>query len=209
MMKLYYAETLAPRKVCALARYVEANVQYVMVDMPARENRSPAFLAINPNGKVPVLTDGALRLWESNAIMCYLSDAAGADLWPHDRPAQYEVMRWLSWDASHFTRHGGSLYFEHIVKARFNLGEVNASAVSEASGFLKTNARVLDEHLSHSEYAAGSLLTVADFALAVTLPYWKACGMSVEEFPAIQRWHDRLGERREWREPFPMHKAAA
>jgi glutathione S-transferase len=209
MLKLYYADTLMPRKVCALAQHVGAKVQYVPVDMKAGEQRSPGFLAINPNGKVPVLTDGDFQLWESNAIMCYLSDVAGADLWPHDPRRQIEVMRWLNWDAHHFTRHGGTLYFEYLVRARFGIGELNPSSVKEATENLKNHSRILNDHLSRSRYAAGDSLTVADFALAATVPYWSACRMSVADFPSIQRWHDRLSELPEWREPFPNQKAVA
>jgi len=209
MLKLYYADTLMPRKVCALAQHVKAKIQYIPVDLKAGEQRSPDFRALNPNGKVPVLTDGAFHLWESNAIMCYLSDVAGADLWPRDSKRQIEVMRWLNWDANHFTRHGGTLYFEYLVKARFGIGEPTAAAVQEATENLKKYALVLNDHLSHSRYAVEDSLTVADFALAVTVPYWSACRLSVTDFPSIERWHDRLSELPEWREPFPVQKAVA
>jgi len=209
MLKLYYADTLMPRKVCALAQHVKAKIQYIPVDLKAGEQRSPDFRALNPNGKVPVLTDGAFHLWESNAIMCYLSDVAGAGLWPRASKRQIEVMRWLDWDAKHLTRHGGTLYFEYLVKARFGIGEPTAAAVQEATENLKKYALVLNDHLSHSRYAVEDSLTVADFALAVTVPYWSACRLSVADFPSIERWHDRLSELPEWREPFPVQKAVA
>src|SRR5262249_34926569 len=83
-MKLYYSETLNPRKVCAVAKYLNAPVEFVHVDLRQGEQRKPPFLAINPNGKVPALEDGDTKLWESNAIMAYLAHAAGSDLWPRD-----------------------------------------------------------------------------------------------------------------------------
>ena len=86
-MKLYYAETLNPRKACAVARYLDAPVEFVHVDLRTGEQRQPPFLSINPNGKVPVLEDGEKRIWEANAIMGYLARAAGSDLWPQRRPA--------------------------------------------------------------------------------------------------------------------------
>src|SRR5215216_4665076 len=74
-MKLYYAETMNPRKVCAVARYLEAPVEFVHVDLRKGEQRQPPFLAINPNGKVPALEDGENRIWEANAIMGYLAQS--------------------------------------------------------------------------------------------------------------------------------------
>src|SRR3954462_9511039 len=70
-MKLYYADTLNPRKACAVARYLNSPVEFVHVDLRKGEHKTPAFLAINPNGKVPAFSDGDLKLWEANAIMCY------------------------------------------------------------------------------------------------------------------------------------------
>ena len=131
-MKLYYAETLNPRKACAVARYLDAPVEFVHVDLRTGEQRQPPFLSINPNGKVPVLEDGEKRIWEANAIMGYLARAAGSDLWPHgDR--QIEVLRWLSWDAHHFTRHAGTLYFEYVIKPIFGMGPPSEAATRHVS----------------------------------------------------------------------------
>ena len=201
-MKLYYFETLNPRKACAVARYLDAPVEYVRVDLGKGENRTPEFLAINPNGKVPVLSTNGTALWEANAIMCYLARSSGSDLWPAD-DRDIEVMRWLSWDAHHFTRHAGALHFEHVIKAMFGLGEPDPAAVDEAMGFVKRFAAVLDGHLSGRTYLVGDALTVADFAVAATLPYAERARIPLHEFPAVERWHDRLNELEAWREPFP------
>lgn len=202
-MKLYYAETLNPRKACAVARYLDLPVGYVAVDLAKGEQKRPAFLALNPNGKVPVLEeDGGRALWESNAIMCRLSQIAGADLWPKEAERQIEVVRWLSWDMAHFTRHGGSLYFEHIIKPFLGM-KLDPATVESATGFFKTNAAVLESHLAGRRYLLGDQLTVADFATAVTLPYAGPAKLPLDDFPAIQRWHGRLCELPAWREPWP------
>src|SRR3546814_6049271 len=84
MMKLYYDETMNPRKVCAVARYLDSPVDFIRVDLGKGQNKTPDFLALNPNAKVPVLQTGNDVLWESNAIMCRLAQIAGSDLWPTD-----------------------------------------------------------------------------------------------------------------------------
>jgi glutathione S-transferase len=207
-MKLYYFETLNPQKACAVARYLGSPVEFVRVDLGKGANRAPDYLAINPNGKVPALTDGSLRLWEADAIMSYLAKAAGSDLWPGDA-RQFDVLRWLSWNSNHFTRHAGALYFQHVIKPRFGLGEVDAKAVAEATGFLKQFARVLNDHLDGRKYLVGDALTVADFSVAVTLPHAEQAKIPLGDFPQIERWHARLNELPAWREPFPAAKAAA
>jgi glutathione S-transferase len=202
-MKLYYAETMNPRKVCAVAKHLGSPVEYVRVDLSRGEQRTPAFLAENPNGKVPVLVDGDLHLWESTAIMAYLAVKAGSDLWPADAASQVEVLRWLSWDLSHFSRHGGSLYFEHMIKPYLGLGNPNAAAVEEATNFFRRFAAVLDAHLKDREYLVGDKLSIADFGVGVLLPWAEQARLPVGEFAHIRRWHERLMALPAWREPFP------
>jgi glutathione S-transferase len=207
-MKLFYAETLNPRKACAVAKYLNAPVEFVHVDLRKGENRTPAFLAINPNAKVPVLETGGGSLWESNAIMCYLAARRGLRSVP-DGDRQIEVMRWLSRDSQHFTRHAGSLYFEHIVKPAFGMGSPDRAVVEEATGFFRRFAAVLNDHLSGRAYLVGDALTVADFAVGVTLPYAERARLPLAEFPEIERWHARLSELPAWLAPFPVARAAA
>jgi glutathione S-transferase len=208
MMKLHYAETINPRKVCAVARYLNSPVAFVRVDLSKGENRTPAFLALNPNGKVPVLEMAGRTLWEANAIMCYLARTAGSDLWPDDE-RQIDVIRWLNWSSEHFSRFAGRLYFEHLIKPAFGIGEPDATAVEEANGYVRKYGAVLNAYLCGRQYLLGDILTVADFAVAATLPYADKARLPLESFAEIARWNARLNELPAWREPFPAAKATA
>ena len=207
-MKLYYFETLNPRKVCAVAKYLGSPVEFVRVDLGKGEHKAPGYLAINPNGKVPALSDGNLRLWESNSIMAYLARAAGSDLWPNGAD-QIDVLRWLSWNSEHFTRHAGALYFQNLIKPQFLKAAPDPKAIAEATGFFRQFAQVLDDHLRGRKYLVGDGLTIADFAVAVALPYAQKAQIPVGEFAEVERWHARLNELPAWREPFPAPKTAA
>ena len=208
-MKLYYFETPNPRKACAVARYLNSPVEFVHVNLAKGEHKTPDYLAINPNGKVPALQDGDFKLWEANAIMCYLAQKAGSDLWPRDERRQIELVRWLTWSSEHFNRHAGKLYFEHIIKPKFGIGAPDEAGIIEATGFFRQFAGVLNEHLRGRKYLLGDAPTVADFAVGVTLPYAKQANIPLGEFPEIERWHARLNEIAAWREPFPKETAAA
>ena len=206
-MKLYYSETLNPRKVCAVAKYLDTPVEFVHVDLCTGEHRKPAFLSINPNGKVPVLEDGEKRIWESNAIMGYLAHA-GSDLWPKGG-RQIEVLQWLNWDAAHFTRHASMLYFEYLIKPVLRIGPPNEAVVKEATSSVLQYGHILNDHLRGRAYLVGDLLTIADFAVAATLPYAEKAHIPIREFPEVMRWHGRLNEFAAWRDPFPAIPAAA
>ena len=68
---------------------------------------------------------------------------------------------------------------------------------------------MLNDHLRGRKYLVGDTLTVADFSVAVTLPYAEKAKIPVGEFSEIERWHDRLNELPAWREPFPAAKTSA
>ncbi|MEO6800342.1 MAG: glutathione S-transferase family protein [Rhodanobacter sp.] len=199
---------LAPRKACAVAKYLESPLDFEFLDLGRGEHRTAEYLAINPNGKVPALVDGGRVLWEADAIMCHLAARCDSDLWPQDA-RQIEVIRWFSWDLQHFTAHAGTLYFEHIIKSRFGLGDPDPAEVKRATEDWLRYATVLDTHLHGRHWLVGDSITVADFAVAVTLPYAKGAHIPLGEFPAITRWHDRLNELDAWREPFPAVAMAA
>lgn len=202
-MRLYYFETPNARKPCAVAKYLQSPVEFIRVDLTRNEHKQPAFLAVNPNGRVPALDDGGFNLWESHAIMCYLARKAGSDLWPTDEMEQIDIMRWLNWDTAHFSRHAGRLFFQRFVKPYFGLGEPDPAEVEEATGFFKTFAGVLDEHLKGRDTIVCNRLTVADFAVASMLPYAKEAELPLDPFPEIRRWHESLMALPAWRDPFP------
>ncbi|SMG56221.1 glutathione S-transferase family protein [Paraburkholderia susongensis] len=210
-MKLYYAETLAPRKACAVAGYLDLPIDYVFVDLSQGEQMKPDYLAINPNGKVPSLVDGERKLWEADAIVCHLAQRAESGLWPRDAQRQVEVVRWMSWNSQHLYRHAASLYFEHLIKPWIGLGAPDQAKVAEAQGFFRKHAAVLDQHLKGRKWLLGNDLSVADFSVGVTLPYAQSSAMPLDEFPEVRRWHDQLNAFEAWREPFParLEPAAA
>lgn len=208
-MKLFYFEVLNPRRACVVAKYLNAPVEFVRVDLAKGEHKTPQFLAINPNGKVPAFEDGATKLWEADAIMCHLARKAGSDLWPADDERKIDMIRWLSWNAVHFTRHGGELYFQHIIKPMFAIGEPDAAAVGEAIRSWRPFAAVLNDHLRGRKYLVDDKLSIADFSVGIALPYAEKARIPLGDFPEIARWHDRLNELPAWREPFPAAKARA
>ena len=207
-MKLYWFDTVNPRKACAVAKYLQSPVEFVHVDLGRGAHRRPEYLALNPNGKVPTLVDGERTLWEANAIMCHLAARADSDLWPQD-DRQIEVIRWLSWDLAHFYRNGSSLYFEYIIKPRFGLGDLDPGEVKRATAEWRRLAAILDGHLHDRRWLVGHDITIADFAVASVLPYAERASIPLDEFPNVRRWHDRLNELDAWREPYPALPEAA
>ena len=202
-MQLYYSQTPNPRKACAVAKYCDANVAYIHVDLAKGEHKSPAYLAINPNGKVPALADGDLHFWEAHAIMAYVAHKAGSDLWPDDPVHQIEVMKWLNWDTAHFSRHAGRLWFQRFLKGAIGAGDPDTAEVEDATGFFLQFAAVLNDCLAGRDYLVADRLTIADFGVATFMPLADQAELPLQDFAEIRRWSDRLMQLEAWREPWP------
>ena len=208
-MKIYWIEAQAPRRVLALAKHLGIEADFIEVDLMAGGLKSPAFAALNPNKKAPVLVDGTLVLWESSAIMTYLCNKAGSDMWPARNAAeQVDVLRWLSWNDCHWSPSVGPFYFEHVVRATFGLGPPDREALKPKVEDLKKYATVLDGHLASRTHVACARLTIADFQLGSMATYWRESEMPLEAFPNIVRWIDGLMRIPAWAEPWPANRAA-
>ncbi|MBV9460956.1 MAG: glutathione S-transferase family protein [Bradyrhizobium sp.] len=203
-MQIYWIRAQAPRRVLALAKHLGLQVEYVHMDFRAGEMRRPDYAALNPNMRAPTLVDGEYVLWESSAIMAYLSAKADADLWPADDIAkQIEILRWLSWNDHHWAPAVAPYYFEHVVKPTFQNALPDRSALPSKAAAVQTCARVLNTHLEGSKYVAMNHLTIADFQLASMAAYWRVSEMPFGDYPAIVEWLDRLTDLPAWRSPWP------
>ena len=160
-MKLYI-NNLSPnsRKVTAVASHLNLDCEIVTVDFGKGENRTPEFLAINPNGKIPALQDGDFSLWESNAIMGYLCSKTDTELWPKGN-ARYDINRWMHWELAHWGRWISSYAFETFLKGMLGLGDPDQKAMDEATGFITKFGKVLDDHLATRNYLVGDTATIA------------------------------------------------
>jgi glutathione S-transferase len=191
-MKLYdFAFSPNCRKVRALAYELGISLEFVPVDLPKGAQRAPAFLAINPNGRVPVLVDGDLVLWESNAILRYLAGKAGSALVPSDVRAQAEVDRWLSWQLSHLGPAMSTVAFERIVKKVTGQGIPDENAIAAATAEFEKLAAILDSALAGREYLAGAL-SIADFALAAHLSLAPTAGLDLGPYRHVNTWLSRV-----------------
>ena len=205
-MKIYWIKAQAPRQVLALAKHLGIDVQFEQLD--GKGLKSAEYAALNPNGKTPTLVDGDVVLWEASAIMAYLCNKTGSDMWPaHEPREQVEVLRWLSWNDCHWARVVGPFYFEHVVKRTFAFGTPDREVLKAAVADLVTYASTLDAHLQGRSFVACDRLTIADFRVAAMATYWREAEMPLQDFPNIVRWIDGLLRIPAWAEPWP--KAAA
>ncbi len=184
-MKIYDSQfSPSCRKVRAVAFELDLKPQYVPVDLFGGGQREPAFLALNQNALVPVLVDGDLVLWESNAILGYL--AHGTRLLPTGRRERAEVDRWSSWQLAHIGPAVFKVAFERYLKPRIGKGAADEAVVAEGTHEFRRLVAVLEEG---SEAASTSPAR----SRWPTSP-WRRCSRSAEwsastrrSFPASTR----------------------
>lgn len=204
-MQLYWIRTQAPRRVMALVKYLGIDADCIELDMKAGDLRTPEYTALNPNRKAPTLVDGDVVLWEASAIMAYLCNKEGSDLWPAHNPAeQVEVLRWLSWNDQHWLPAVGPFYFEHVIKPMFQLGEPDLALLETTLTPLRKLAAILDSHLANRDFVACNRLTIADFQLASIACDWRPSKLPFEDYPNIVSWLDRLMTIPAWADPWPV-----
>jgi glutathione S-transferase len=176
------------------------DVELALVDLFKGEHKTPEFLNLNPNGKVPVLEDGDFALWESTAIMQYLS--GDSTLWPATK-ARYDIIRWQVWAVGHWGPPIGKVVFERLVKKVVGAGEPDEAKVAEGLEEFQQFASVLDGYLEGRDWLVGDGITLADYSVAANLTYASAVGIEIEPFANIRRWYDAIEGRDAWQRSAP------
>lgn len=149
------------------------------------ETREPAYLAINPNGTVPALTDDGFALFESLAINLYLARKSGR-LLPADLRGEARVLQWTLWAATECEPHIGAWYYHtQMLPAAERRPEVAADATAK----LPKRLRVLEDALAGQDYLLGGEFTLADLNVVAVL--FRAPQFGLTGFPRVAAWHAR------------------
>ncbi len=192
------------RKAQATWRHLKLDVEEVLRDISTGELRTDAYLALNPNGRVPTLVDGEVVIWESNAICQYLATKAGDEtFYPSDPALRVDIHRWQFWEMAHYNRHLGTIAFETIFKPLFMKAEPDVAAVEEARGFFARFASVLEARLDGRSFIIGAAVSVADFSTGSLGGFVRGLDISIEDYPNIAAWYERLNDIPAWAETAP------
>jgi glutathione S-transferase len=172
-------------------RHIEAGGQFGGLD-------APAFRAMNPHGKVPVIDDGGTVVWESHAILRYLAAGYGRGSFWDDDPATRSLSdRWMDW--SHTTLQpdflGGVFWgFYRTPEAQRDWPAIRSRVALCARHF-----KLLDGHLSGRAFMLGDALTLADIPIATCLYRYFNLEIERPSVPNVMAWYARLQERSAYR----------
>jgi|SRR5213596_2112871 len=203
-MKLYgFPRSPNTRKVQAVAAHIGVPMEFEFIDITRGKSRMPEFLAMNPNGKTPVLVDDDFRLWESNAIMQYVAERKKNDLWPDAARIRADITRWQCWQLSQWSEGCATLTWENLAKKLTGKGDPDPVVVARAEQAFHRDAKVLDAHLEKHPYLVNDRLTLADFSVAAPLASAERAKMPLASYENIQAWYARIAALPAWRETSP------
>ena len=172
-----------------MAMELGLDYEHLPIEIGDAGARSPEFLAINPNGRLPVIVDDGFVLFESLAITLYLAKKHGK-LYPATLEGEAKAWQWSFWAIAEVDR-GVNIWSLHAV--RLPPAERNAALREEALKVIAAPFQVLDAALVKTPYLLGDDFTVADLNVAAVIS--RAIDMDLSVTPHLKAWLTRCLER--------------
>jgi GSH-dependent disulfide-bond oxidoreductase len=185
---LYTAATPNGWKVSIALEEMGLPYEVRVIDFGANEQKADWYVKLNPNGRIPTLTDDGFAVFESGAILIYLAEKTGRFL-PWDTQTRSRVMQWLMFQMSAV----GPMMGQANVFLRY-FPEKIQPAIDRYQREVTRLFGVLDRQLAAHEYIVGDY-SIADMALWPWVSGYEWSGVSVDEFSNLQRWLAKVGER--------------
>jgi glutathione S-transferase len=162
--------------------------ELVLLDILKRETRTPAFLARNPNGRIPTLElDDGTCLAESGAILWYLAE--GTSLLPEDRLQRAQVLQWMFFEQySHEPYVAVARAWLHL----FGLDDERRRQLPEKQKLGYAALGVMEGHLASRRFFVGERYSIADVALYAYTHVAHEGGFDLGRFPQVRAWLDRV-----------------
>ena len=195
MLNLYSWDTSNCRKIAIMLEEIGQSYQYHPINIAQGEQHSDKFLAINPNGKIPVIIDPdgpqgkPITIFESGAILIYLAEKSGSQLWPQEPNERLLVLQWLMFQMSSIgPMFGQAMHFYKYAD------EVVPYATERYMREALRLYRVMDNWLENHDYFA-THYSIADIAIYPWIARWQWLDIDWTKYPNLQNWYSRLSER--------------
>ena len=162
--------------------------------------QTPDFLALNPNGMVPVIDDGEgaarVTLWESNVIVRYLCARHSAEssdaLYPAGLPARFEAEQWMDWQQTTLNRASGGAFVQWI---RTAVEDRNDAVIAHSVNATEPLFALLDAHLATRRFLLGDSFSMADIPVGCEAHRWfglPPTAYTRPVWPNVERWFSEL-----------------
>jgi glutathione S-transferase len=192
-LKIYGVARSRAFRTLWMAKELRLDYEHVKVDFATGETRTPAHLALNPNGHIPVIDDNGFILWESMAINLYLAKKYGTGtLYPTRPEDEARAWQWSFWVMTEVERLFLTALFNRAILPE---DERDAAAADNAEKQLAQPLGVLDSALGPSANLLGDNFTVADLNVASILSWARPAQIDMSPFPKAAEWLKNCAER--------------
>jgi GST-like protein len=192
MIKFYFAPAPNPLKVALLLEELGLPYEVVPVDTRKGEQFTPAFKALNPNSKTPVLEDGDAKVFDSNAILLYLAEKTGRFLPDNTPVARGELFSWLMFVATGIGPYSGqAVHFKHVAPEPKEYPQKRYNFEADR------HWGILNDHLAKRRYMVADTYTIVDMAVwgwARAIPFIFGEG-AWDTRPNVKRLLDEISAR--------------
>jgi glutathione S-transferase len=203
-LKIYGIARTRAFRALWVAKEVGVDYEHLPIEIGDAGARTPEFLAINPNGRLPVIVDGDFVLFESLAITLYLAKKhSPGKLYPGTLEGEAKAWQWTMWALTEVDR-GVNIWSLHAV--RLPPAERDAAKRDEALKVVAKPFQVLDAAVSKQDYLVGSEFTVADLNVAAVIS--RAIEMDLSAVPHLKAWLTRCLDRPAAREALALKAKA-
>lgn len=191
MLDLYTSATPNGQKISILLEELAVPYEVHPIDLGTNEQKSPEFLRINPNGRIPAIVDrdnGDFAVFESGAIMIYLAEKHGR-LLPSDVRGRSEVIQWLMFQMAGI----GPMQGQANVFTRY-FPEHLPAVIARYQNETRRLYGVLEARLQERAFLCGDY-SIADIACWTWVYHHRWAGLTLDDFPRLQDWLDRIDAR--------------
>ena len=191
MIDLYSAATPNGHKVSIVLEELSLPYTLHVIELQQNEQKAPWFVALNPNGRIPVIVDRAadnFAVFESGAILIYLAEKTG-QLMPADPKGRSLVLQWLMFQMGGI----GPMMGQANVFYRYHPEKIQP-AIERYQGETRRLFRVLESRLAGHEYLAGEY-SIADIASWAWVRTHNWSGVAIDDLPNLRRWVDQIAAR--------------
>ncbi|MEO6419138.1 MAG: glutathione S-transferase family protein [Polyangiaceae bacterium] len=192
----YYSPMSSATRIHWALEELKIPYEKVKVDTKAGDQRKPAYLKINPNGKVPALVDGGVPMFESLAMLIHLGETYGVEnnLWPAvGTPERLQALSWTTWGTVTFA----TAVFQVIMNTaeRFPAEAKNAAQAETAKVAVGSLLQILNAQLEGRSYLLGPDFTLVDVANASMIAFTMRAGIDLAPYPNVTAWFARSTQR--------------
>lgn len=160
---------------------------------PFGKNREASYLAMNPNGLVPVIEEeDGFTLWESNSIVRYLAAKHKHGLEPADLRTRAQAQKWMDWQLTVMAPAIGPLFMGMV---RTPPAERNMKAIDESKAKTGEAAKILDDQLGKTAFLAGDAFSYGDIPMGIMVWRYRELAPERPAFKNLDRWYAAIADR--------------